>query len=43
MSFPEYLNRIINSQLKNKEIETVRTEITKLVSHRIRRDRDDQP
>lgn len=42
MSFPEYLNRIINSQLKNKEIETVRTEITKLVSHRIRRDRDDQ-
>lgn len=42
MSFPEYLNRIINSQLKNKEIETVRTEIAKLVSHRIRRDKDDQ-
>lgn len=32
MSFPDYLNRIIYSQLKNKEIETVRAEITKLIT-----------
>ncbi len=32
MSFPDYLNKIINSQIKNKQIENVRAEITKLIS-----------